>query len=58
MAISKCRSTKFRKRLLAESDVTLEKALKIGRLMENADRKWQDIRLQIAQAKEVVWLTL
>ena len=43
MVISKCRSTKFRKRLLAESDVTLEKALEIGRLMENVDRQSQDI---------------
>ena len=43
MVISKCRSTKFRKRLLAESDVTSEKALEIGRLMENADRQSQDI---------------
>ena len=43
MVINKCRSTKFRKRLLAESDVTLEKALEIGRLMENADRQSQDI---------------
>ena len=39
----KCRSTKFRKRLLAESNVTLEKALEIGRLMENADGQSQDI---------------
>ena len=43
MVISKCGSTKFRKRLLAESDVTLEKALEIGRLMENADGQSQDI---------------
>ena len=41
--ISKCISTKFRKRLLVESDVILEKALEIGRLMENADRQSQDI---------------
>ena len=38
MVISKCRSTKFRKRLLAESDVTLEQALEIGKLMKNAGR--------------------
>ena len=43
MVISKCRSTKFGKRLLAESDVAIEKALEIGRLMENADRQSQDI---------------
>ena len=55
MVISKSRSTKFRKRLLAESDVTLEKALEIGRLMENADRQSQDIK---AQAQKVVQLTL
>ena len=43
MLISKCRPTTFRKRLLAETDVTLEKALETGRLMENADRQSHDI---------------
>ena len=41
--MSKCRSTKFRKGLLAESDVILEKALEIGRLVENVDGRSQDI---------------
>ena len=52
MVISKCRSTKLRKRLLAESDVTFEKALEIGRLMENADRQSQDIEASNGSSSE------
>ena len=44
IVISKCRSTKFRERLLVESDVALEKDLEISSLMENADRRSQAIK--------------
>lgn len=38
VVIAKTTSDKFRKRLLMEPDLTLEKVLKLGRLIESADQ--------------------
>ena len=41
--IAKCKSSKLRKRLLQEPDLTLEKVLRIGKLMEQSDHQTRQI---------------
>ena len=44
--IAKCKSSKLRKRLLQEPDLTLEKVLRIGKLMEQSDHQTRQIEQQ------------
>lgn len=44
--IAKCQSSKLRKRLLQEADLTLDKVLTIGKLMEQSDHQTKKIEQQ------------
>ena len=44
--IAKCKSSKLRKRLLQEPDLTLETVLRIGKLMEQSDHQTKQIEQQ------------